>query len=44
MRRFLSRGVYADPMDITKMLDIPPGTQVLNGVRDMMALFYPPEP
>lgn len=36
--------IYADPMDITKMLDIPPGTQVLNGVRDTLALLYPPEP
>ncbi len=33
--------VYADPMDLTKMLDIPPGTQVLNGVRDTQKLFYP---
>jgi len=32
--------VYADPMDLTKMLDVPPGTQVLNGVRDMLGLFY----
>ena len=23
--------IYADPMDLTKMLDIPPGTQVLQG-------------
>lgn len=36
--------IYADPMDITKMLDIPPGTQVLNGVRDTLALLYPPDP
>jgi hypothetical protein len=36
--------VYADPMDITKMLDISPGTQVLNGVRDTLALLYPPDP
>jgi hypothetical protein len=33
--------IYADPMDITKMLDIAPGTQVLNGVRDTMQLLYP---
>ncbi len=26
------------------MLDIPPGTQVLNGVRDTLALLYPPDP
>lgn len=32
---------YADPMDLTKMLDISPGTQVLNGVRDCLKLFYP---
>ena len=36
-----SRIIYADPMDLTKMLDIPPGTQVLNGVRDTQRLFYP---
>jgi hypothetical protein len=33
--------IYADPMDLTKMLDIPPGTEVLNGVRDTQQLFYP---
>jgi hypothetical protein len=33
--------IYADPMDLTKMLDIPPGTEVLNGVRDTQGLFYP---
>jgi hypothetical protein len=33
--------IYADPMDITKMLNIAPGTQVLNGVRDTMQLLYP---
>jgi hypothetical protein len=32
---------YADPMDLTKMLDIPPGTQTLPGVRDVQDLFYP---
>jgi hypothetical protein len=36
-----NRIIYADPMDLTKMLDIPPGTQVLNGVRDTQRLFYP---
>jgi hypothetical protein len=36
-----NRIIYADPMDLTKMLDIPPGTQVLNGVRDTQQLFYP---
>ncbi|MDR1969585.1 MAG: hypothetical protein LBQ32_13005 [Burkholderiaceae bacterium] len=35
------RMIYADPMDLTKMLDIPPGTQVLDGVRDTQGLFYP---
>ena len=33
--------IYADPMDITKMLNIPPGTHVLDGVRDVQNLFYP---
>ena len=33
--------VYADPMDLTKMLRISPGTQTLDGVRDLLALFYP---
>jgi len=32
--------VYADPMDLTKMLDIPPGTQVLGGVGEILKLFY----
>jgi hypothetical protein len=32
--------VYADPMDLTKMLDISPGTQVLDGVRGLLKLFY----
>jgi hypothetical protein len=40
------RIVYADPMDLTKMLDIKPGTSdpekgPLAGVRDTQALFYP---
>jgi len=33
--------IYVDPMDLTKMLDIPPGTEPLNGVRDMLKLYYP---
>lgn len=33
--------VYADPMDLTKMLNIPPGTSILPGVRDTQGLFYP---
>jgi hypothetical protein len=36
-----NRIIYADPMDLTKMLDIAPGTQALNGVRDTQRLFYP---
>jgi hypothetical protein len=32
---------YADPMDLTKMLDVCPGTFVLNGVRDMLVLLFP---
>lgn len=33
--------VYADPMDLTKILDIPPGTEPLSGVGEMLKLFYP---
>jgi hypothetical protein len=33
--------VYADPMDLTKMLDIPPGLHTLPGVRDTQQLFFP---
>ena len=33
--------VYADPMDLTKMLNISPGTQVLAGVGESLKLFYP---
>lgn len=32
--------VYADPMDLTKMVGVLPGTQVLDGVRVMLKLFY----
>lgn len=32
--------IYADPMDLTKMLNIEPGTRPLDGVRDTQALFY----
>lgn len=35
------RIIYADPQDLTKMLDIPPGTFVLEGVRDTQRLFDP---
>ena len=38
---FQSEIVYADPMDLTKMLDIPPGTGVLEGVRETQKLFFP---
>lgn len=30
----------ADPMDLTKMLNLPPGTKTLDGVRDVQHLFY----
>jgi hypothetical protein len=40
-RAMQTKVVYADPMDITKMLDIPPGTETLPGVRDTQALLYP---
>lgn len=42
-RRQLSsyRIIYADPMDLCKMLDRPPGTGNLDGVRVTQALFYP---
>lgn len=33
--------IYADPMDLTKMLNVPTGTFVLEGVRNMLPLFYP---
>ena len=32
--------IYADPMDLTKMLNIAPGVEILNGVRDMLKYFY----
>lgn len=32
--------IYADPIDLTKMLNIPPGTKVLDGVRNTLKLFY----
>ncbi|MEE8584877.1 MAG: hypothetical protein V3T83_08500 [Acidobacteriota bacterium] len=37
----LSQIVYADPMDLTKMLNIPPGSEPLPGVAEAMKLFYP---
>jgi hypothetical protein len=36
--------IYADPMDLTKMLNIKPGTQFLAGVGETQRLFYPPRP
>ncbi len=33
--------IYADPMDLTKMLDKSPGTKVLTGVGEYLKLFYP---
>jgi hypothetical protein len=36
-----NRIIYADPMDLTKMLDIQPGTKILEGVRETQQLFYP---
>ncbi len=35
------RIIYADPMDLTKMLDLEPGTGNLDGVRLAQQLFYP---
>jgi hypothetical protein len=32
--------IYADPFDLTKMLDVFPGTGVLDGVRDTQPLFW----
>lgn len=32
--------IYADPLDITKMLNIVPGTFTLDGVRDILPLLY----
>ncbi len=32
---------YADNADLTKMIDIAPGTQIMNGVRDSLDLFSP---
>ena len=38
----ISRGtiIYADPFDLTKMLDVKPGTKTLPGVSAMQRLFY----
>jgi hypothetical protein len=33
--------IYADPMDLTKMLNVPPGTGTLDGVRDAQVHFFP---
>jgi hypothetical protein len=32
---------YADCSDLTKMLDISPGTEIMNGIRDSLHLFDP---
>ena len=36
-----SQITYADPMDLCKMLDLPPGTETLSGVADIHWLIYP---
>jgi hypothetical protein len=36
-----SQIIYADPMDLTKMLNMEPGTRPLDGVREAQAMFYP---
>lgn len=41
LRAFRGQIVYADPMDLTKMLDRLPGLHVLDGVRDTQALYFP---
>lgn len=41
LERMRTRIVYADPMDLTKMLDVSPGTHTLDGVRDFQSLLYP---
>lgn len=33
--------ILADPMDLTKMVNLPPGTCTLDGIRDTRALVYP---
>ncbi len=40
-RRFDAPVRLADPIDITKMLNIPPGTKELPGVARTLSLFYP---
>jgi hypothetical protein len=37
---FATEIVYADPMDLTKMLGVAPGIATLDGVRDIQHLFY----
>ena len=39
-RAFATEIVYADPADLTKILDVAPGTETLDGVRDFQPLFY----
>jgi hypothetical protein len=37
---FATAIVYADPADLAKILDVAPGTETLDGVRDFQPLFY----
>ena len=41
LQKMKTEMVYADPMDLTKMIDIAPGTHCLEGVRETQKLFYP---
>jgi hypothetical protein len=41
LRAFDGQIVYADPMDLTKMLNVQPGTMTLPGVRDTHELLFP---
>jgi hypothetical protein len=41
LRAFRGEIVYADPMDLTKMLNIEPGIYELVGVAETQGLFYP---
>lgn len=40
-RRLAAPVMLADPVDLTKMLDIPPGLTELQGVASMLAKYYP---
>ena len=39
-RALSAPAVLADPIDMTKMLDIPPGLTELQGVASMLLKFY----